>query len=68
MHIAMADPWLALEVLHELDEANAHYFALTLLSSSSRNYLVSLGCPSPRGRDPPNFVFPNVTSVRVLGK
>jgi hypothetical protein len=37
----MADPWLALEVLRELDEAKARYFALTLHSPQSQCYLVS---------------------------
>lgn len=36
----MADPWLVYEVLRELDEADASYFALTLQSPSSRYYLV----------------------------
>ena len=41
-HLAMECPWLALEVLRELEDAGAHYFALTLLSPRSRNYLVSV--------------------------
>ena len=42
VHISMADPWLAHEVLRELDDANARYFALGLLSPSSRHYLVRI--------------------------
>lgn len=38
----MADPWLVHEVLRELDDANARYFALTLLSPSSCHYLVRI--------------------------
>ena len=58
LNLEMADPWLAMEVLTELDEANARYFALTLHSPNSRNYLVSLGNPPPPGRHPPNLHSP----------
>lgn len=48
----MADSWLALDVMRELDEVHALYFALTLHSPSSRYYLVS-GCYHlASGRDP----------------
>ena len=40
-NLHMADPWMALDVLRELDEANATYFALTLHDHYSRHYLVS---------------------------
>lgn len=40
--LAMADHMLALEVLRELDEAEALYFALAILSPSSLEHLVSL--------------------------
>jgi hypothetical protein len=36
----MADPWLADEVMRELDEAGAAYFALTLRAPPSMYYLV----------------------------
>ncbi len=39
----MADDWLALEVLRELDEADAMYFALAIQSLASLEHLVSLG-------------------------
>lgn len=38
----MADRWLQLEVLRELDDANATYFALTLGECTSHHYLVSI--------------------------
>ena len=38
---SMADPWLAHEVLRELDEAGACYFPSTLSSQSLSTYLVS---------------------------
>lgn len=40
----MANSWLAMDVLRELDEANARYFAVTLNSPSSMYYLVSFCC------------------------
>ena len=40
----MADRWLQLEVLRELDDANATYFALTLGECTSHHYLVSMHC------------------------
>lgn len=40
----MADPWLAVEALRELEQANAAYFALTLRFPASRYYLVRRSC------------------------
>ena len=63
----MECPWLALEVLRELHEANARYFALTLHSPRSRYCLVSLWCPSTWHREDANLVLPNnVRESRVL--
>lgn len=40
----MADSWSGLEVLQELDEANAAYFALTVNSKASLYKLVCTLC------------------------
>ena len=40
--LTMADHWMALEVLRELEEAGARYFAIALLSPASLQHLVSL--------------------------
>ena len=39
-NLSMADPWLAHEVLRELDEAGAAYFALAMREPASSNNLV----------------------------
>lgn len=39
-NLSMADPWLAHEVLRELDEAGAAYFALAMREPVSSNNLV----------------------------
>lgn len=69
----MADPWFALGVVRELEEAGARYFALLLLSPSSQTTLVSTGYVDPRGRASSHgcaishLVLPDLTYVRVLG-
>ena len=55
----MADPWYALEVLSELDEANARYFALTLHSPCSPYYLVSIARCHNWQREAPHIALPN---------
>lgn len=56
----MADPWLALEVLRELDEVGARYFALTLLAPSSLHHLVCAVCMNVRIHDIPTLVLVSV--------
>ena len=82
-YLNMADPCPALEVLREMDEVGARYFALTLRSQSSLQILVSAhsrlsvfvampgqGTSSRRSSAPLwkfKFVLPAVTPYLALG-
>lgn len=62
-YLTMAEQWFAVEVVRELEEAGARYFALLLLSPSSLTTLVSAGYAAPRGRARRMFVlFPTLCS------
>ena len=69
----MGDPSLELEVLRELDEAGATYFALTLHDPASRQCLVStLGGNTDSGGgtlwmlNPVNVTRPSLCSIFAI--